>query len=73
MDRSAFDGTSQEVFVVAKQSMNDADVLHSQVQLTNSFWEPSKPIIVAILHWEIAINAASFRRANYIKHGLISE
>jgi len=35
--------------------------------------ESSKPIIVAILHWGIAINAASFRSANYIKHSLISE
>jgi len=41
--------------------------------LANSFWESSKPIIVAILHWAIAVNAASFRSANYIKHGLISE
>ena len=49
--------------------------VHCAVRLhyANSFWGSSKPIIVAILHWGIAINAASFRSANYIKHGLISE
>ena len=34
MDRSAFDGTSQKV-LFAKQSMNDASVLHSQLHKCN--------------------------------------